>query len=83
MATPPGLVTLDPTDDPAASCLVCGSHIPAGAGVTAMFRGVRVRFRCEGCLSRFEADPWRFLGGHAAGCCHADENASPASEWCA
>ena len=81
MAIADEVVVLSSRYDPAAACLVCGGLIEAGAGVTARFRGRTLRFRCNGCLDRFRADPDRYIAGHQVGCCedHAD---SPASEWC-
>lgn len=66
---------------PSASCLVCGSEIAAGEGVTALYRGSVVRFKCERCLARFASNPEVYLAGHSATCCQ-DHAASPASEWC-
>ena len=69
------------TYEQAARCLVCGNDIPAGEGLTARFGARTLRFRCDGCLSRFEADPERYLAGHQAGCCNEDGAGSPSSEW--
>ena len=72
---------LDSRYSGATTCLVCGSPIGAGEGFTALFHNQVLRFKCAGCLSRFSADPDRFMSGHAADCCdHHDQ--SPASEWC-
>ena len=66
---------------PAARCAVCGNDIAAGEGLTARYEGRLLRFKCPGCLSRFTADPERYLSGEPAGCCGAHEGHSPASEW--
>lgn len=81
MATASELVTLDPGEQPAGVCLVCGNDIGAGEGITASYRGRVLRFKCPGCLSRFRADPEPFLAGHTAGCCGGSHDHSPASEW--
>ena len=67
--------------EPAAQCAVCGNDIPAGEGLTARYGERSLRFKCSGCLGRFEADPERYLAGHEAGCCDGGHNHSPASEW--
>lgn len=67
--------------DPAATCLVCGGLIEAGEGLSARYQGRLLRFRCDGCVDRFRADPESYLAGHRAGCC-SDHAESPASEWC-
>lgn len=72
---------VDSRYEPPANCLVCGSEIAEGEGVTARYKGSVVRFKCEGCLARFESNPDAYLAGHAATCCQ-DHAASPASEWC-
>lgn len=66
---------------PSASCLVCGSAIAEGEGVTARYNGRVVRFKCLGCFGRFGTTPDAYLAGHAASCCE-DQAVSPASEWC-
>ena len=77
-----GLVVLrDSRLEPPAVCIVCGGDIPAGEGLTAR-HGYRIlRFKCSGCLSRFRADPDRYLDGHETGCCEEAPENSPASEW--
>jgi hypothetical protein len=67
--------------EPAAHCLVCGNAIPEGEGLTARFGQRTLRFKCPGCLARFEADPDRYLAGHDPSCCPEDHAESPASEW--
>jgi len=81
MAIMSELVVLNSADQPAATCLVCGNEIPAGEGVTASYRGRTLRFKCPGCVSRFEADPEPFLAGRTGGCCGGAHEHSPASEW--
>ena len=66
--------------DPA-RCLVCGSGVDAGEGVTALFGGRILRFKCPGCLTRFEADPERYLVDHEPACCQDEHPNSPPSEW--
>lgn len=81
MAIAPEIVVLDSRDQPAAVCIVCGNDIPAGEGVTASHDGRVLRFKCPGCLVRFEADPLPFLAGQTGGCCGGAHEHSPASEW--
>lgn len=76
------LVELDSRYQPAATCLVCGAHIEAGAGLTALFGERTLRFKCPGCLTRFEAEPERYLAGHPTSCCDGRSHEhSPPSEW--
>lgn len=75
------LIVLDSRDQPAASCAVCGNEVAAGDGVTARYAGQLLRFRCSGCVARFEADPDRYLAGQTGGCCGGGHDDSPASEW--
>lgn len=63
------LKVVDSRYEPAASCLVCGKNVPAGEGVTAHYEDRVLRFKCQGCYTRFQADPLRYLTGHAASCC--------------
>lgn len=73
------LVVVDSTAEAAANCIVCGNDIPAGEGVTARLAGLTLRFKCPGCMSRFVADPYRYLSGGPASCCeddHADAGSS-------
>jgi len=81
MAIAAELVVLESRNQPAATCLVCGNEIPAGAGVTASYRGRTLRFKCPGCFARFQADPEPFLAGQTGGCCGGAHEHSPASEW--
>jgi hypothetical protein len=74
------LVTSD--NEPAARCLVCGNEIPAGDGITVRSEEETLRFRCLGCMARFEADPARYLSDHATdGCRMVDAECPPMSEW--
>lgn len=68
-------VVVDSAAEAAATCVVCGQDIPAGEGVTARFEGRTIRFKCPGCVSRFEADPDRYLSGGPESCCE-DEHAN-------
>lgn len=81
MAVAQELVVVDSRTQAAAQCLVCGNPIAAGEGVTAQYLGRTLRFKCQGCFARFEADPDRYLAGHEAECCEGEHNQSPASEW--
>lgn len=81
MPAQPEIVVVHSTYEPAARCVVCGNDIPAGEGITAWFGGRPMRFKCPGCLARFEAEPARYLGGHEAGCCGEKHAESFASEW--
>lgn len=80
MNSPLSIVIRNSQLEPSARCLVCGNDIPAGEGLSARYGERTLRFKCPGCLSRFEADPERFLAGHPDGCC-VDHDHSPASEW--
>ena len=75
------LTLLDSAAYPAATCVVCGSEISAGEGITGSFVGQVLRFKCPGCLARFEADPAAFLAGQGSACCGGMHDHSPASEW--
>lgn len=74
-------VLVDSRYELAARCLVCGSGIAAGEGVTARYRGMTLRFKCAGCYARFGLDPDRYLNGHESGCCEEEHGDSPSSEW--
>lgn len=82
MNSPALIVVRDSRREGAAQCVVCGSDIAAGEGLSARYGERTLRFKCPGCLSRFEDDPERFLAGSSAGCCRGDHDHSPASEWC-
>jgi hypothetical protein len=81
MNSPSSVVIRDSRLEASACCLVCGSDIPAGEGLTARYGERTLRFKCPGCLTRFEADPERYLAGHEAGCHKDQQESSPASEW--
>ena len=81
MNSPSSIVIRDSRLEPSARCLVCGNDIPAGEGLTARYGERTLRFKCPGCLTRFETDPERYLAGHEAGCCQDEQESSPASEW--
>lgn len=81
----PDLVVVDSSAAAAASCVVCGKDIAAGEGVTALFQGRTLRFKCPGCLSRFAVDPDHILSAEPT-CCDRDEreqanDPDPVSEW--
>ncbi len=78
-ATP--FVIHDSTLQPAGQCVVCGNDILASEGVTARYGERTLRFKCRGCLSRFEADPDRYVTGPEAECCNGEHDHSPPSEW--
>lgn len=65
----------------AARCVVCGGDIPAGEGITALFEGRFIRFKCQGCLGWFAEDPNRFLAGHTERCCQDECGGSALTEW--
>lgn len=69
MVRPLPVVVLDPGHGEPAQCLVCGSDIPAGAGLTVRYGDRTLGFKCPTCLKRFEADPDRYLSGGPDGCC--------------
>lgn len=76
------IVIRNSPSEPAARCIVCGGDIAPGEGLTARDGERTLRFRCEGCLARFEGDPDRFLAGHQQACCPDDGYAdAPVSEW--
>jgi len=82
MIGPASLVIRNSTLEAGGRCIVCGGDIPAGEGITARYGERTLRFKCPGCLARFETDPDRFLAGHPDGCCEDHDHAhSPASEW--
>lgn len=49
-------------------CPTCGAALRPGEGVEAEWNGHIIRFRCLGCLARFEADPARYLAGNTEPC---------------
>lgn len=81
MAAAIDLVLVDSRYEGSARCLVCGDQIREGDGVSARYGDRTLRFRCTGCVGRFQVDPERYLAGHDAACCKEDQTSSPASEW--
>lgn len=81
MAVVTQIVAIESREQAAAPCLVCGSEIAAGEGVTAEYLGRILRFKCPRCLARFQANPEPFLAGQPGGCCGGAHDRSPASEW--
>jgi hypothetical protein len=81
MNSPSSVVIRNSRLEPPATCLVCGNDIPAGEGLTARYGDRTLRFKCSGCLGRFEADPQRYLAGEQPPCCDGEHDHSPASEW--
>jgi hypothetical protein len=69
MGTLSSIVIRSSAFEPAAHCVVCGNDILAGEGLTARYGERILRFKCPGCLARFEADPERYLAGDVGGCC--------------
>lgn len=66
----------------ASRCVVCGGKVADGEGFMARYRDQTVRLRCLDCLTRFLADPDRYLTGHSNNRCEgAEPSGSPASEW--
>ena len=80
MAITPRLVVLESSDQPVAPCVVCGTYIPAGEGVTARYRGRTLRFKCPRCFVSFEFNPERYLAGQQRSSCDGTHDHSPASE---
>lgn len=84
------LAVIDSDGQPAAACATCGSPVPAGSGVTALFHGRTLRFRCAGCFSRFVLDADHAPDGVPGSCCGGDasrdvappQGSSAYSEWC-
>jgi len=56
---------LPPAED---RCPVCGNALKPGEGIAAEWGGRTIRFRCLGCLARFEADAARYLAGNTEPC---------------
>lgn len=71
---------VDSRDEGSASCVVCGHEIQAGQGLTVRHGERTLRFKCPGCLGRFEADPERYLAGQTSDCRDGPHAHSPASE---
>jgi hypothetical protein len=75
------LLVIDSTTQPAGTCTGCGQALGAGEGITALYGGRVLRFRCSGCLASFRSEPGRFVAAHDY-CCDTDSRVeSPASEW--
>jgi hypothetical protein len=72
MSAPTAIVIRPLTFEEGATCVVCANEIAAGAGLTARYGERTLRFKCVGCLARFEADPERYLDGGPAACCGND-----------
>ena len=81
MNGPVSIVILNSRLESSATCVVCGNDIPAGEGLSARYGERTLRFKCAGCLNRFESEPDRYLSGHEPGCCDEHQDGSPASEW--
>lgn len=62
-----------PTEPADGRCPVCGNGLEPNESVTAEWQGRTLRFRCLGCLARFEADPALYLAGHTEPCGVDDE----------
>ena len=73
MSTPSSIVIRTSTSEPAARCVVCGNEIAAGEGLTARYGERTLRFKCPGCLARFESDPGRYLAGDIGDCCGGEQ----------
>ena len=56
------------TGIPEDRCPTCGSALKPAEGVASEWNGRTIRFRCLGCLARFEADPDRYLAGDTEPC---------------
>jgi predicted RNA-binding Zn-ribbon protein involved in translation (DUF1610 family) len=69
MSAPTSIVIRTSTFEEDATCVVCGNEIAAGEGLTARYGERTLRFKCPGCLARFEADPERYLDRGPAACC--------------
>ena len=78
MAVIENLVVLDQTGQDQARCMVCGNSIGPGEGVFARYGERTLRFKCPGCMARFQSDPERYLAGDAGGCCKGEHGESPA-----
>jgi len=66
--SPKDFALLSRETQPEGRCAVCGTELKAGEGLTVVSNGTVMRFRCLGCLARFEADPERFLAGGTEPC---------------
>jgi len=70
------LVILGAEQAPAGRCSVCGRYVRDGEGFVSSFRGRRIRLAGDGCLTRFSADPERYLAPDTM-----TRGPGPASEW--
>ncbi len=75
------LVILGAEQAPAGRCAVCGSYVRDGDGFVSSFRGRRIRLTGDGCLTRFTADPERYLASDALSVSPESPEAGPTSEW--
>jgi ribosomal protein L24E len=75
------LVLIDSTHQPAGACAACGQPIAAGEGITALYGGRLLRFRCSGCLDSFRRDPRTYAATHDYCCSTETCCESPATEW--
>jgi hypothetical protein len=75
------LVLIDSSGQPAGACAACGQSIGAGEGLTALYGGQLLRFRCSGCLASFCRDPERYVAADDYCCSPESCPESPASEW--
>jgi len=75
------LVILGAEQAPAGRCSVCGQFVREGDGFVSTFRGRRIRLTGDGCLTRFTADPERYLAPDALSLSSEPPDAAPASEW--
>ena len=84
------LAVIDWGQQPAAPCATCGTLVPAGSGVTALFHGRTLRFRCGECYSRFVLDADHAPEAMPPSCCSGAASHEPEpdpattsySEWC-
>ena len=77
------LVLIDSCYQPAGACVACGQPIGAGQGLTALYGGRLLRFRCSGCLASFRREPGRYVAARDNCCSTEAWQESPASEWVA
>jgi hypothetical protein len=75
------LVLIDSSLQQAGTCAVCGKSVGEGEGITALYRGRLLRFRCSGCLASFRRGPERYAAARDYCCSTGTCEESPASEW--
>ncbi|HEX7431247.1 MAG TPA: hypothetical protein VF293_03550 [Candidatus Limnocylindrales bacterium] len=75
------LVLIDSSLQQAGTCAVCGKSVGEREGITALYRGRILRFRCSGGVARFRRDPEIYLGKTDECCPTGTCPQSPASEW--